>query len=138
MNFWRAYWLLAREHAPELEMREPAGKSSGSTFVLFRPPALPHGVDLCHKLTHGYVDLQLRGMGDHLNAVHAALGPHLVPGMRIARVAKSAAVRLITPELDMNVPLEAQRDAVLAGLESARQLLRWFVEHQSHLVSVRL
>ena len=137
-TFWRAYWLLAREHAPELEMREPAGKPSGSTFVLFRPPTLPQGVDICHKLTHGYVDLQLRGMGNHLNAVHAALGAHLAPGMRLARAAKSAAVRVITPALDMNAPLEAQRKAAVEGLESARQLLRWFVDHQSHLVSLRV
>ncbi len=129
-TFWREYWLLARQRAPELEMKEPGSKPSGSTFVLFRPPSLPRNVDICHKLTHGFVDLQLRGMGQRLNEVHALMGSYFLPEMRIAPAEKSAALRLAVPVLDTNAALETQQDAVLAGLDAAKQLLRWFMNHQ--------
>lgn len=129
-DFWRAYWLFARNYASELEMKEPTSKPSGSSFIYFRPPALPRGVEICHKFTRGYVDLQLSSMGNRLNEVHAVLAPHFCMDMRLVQAAKSAAIRLVVPVLDANNPVAEQLSAVRACLDAAKQLLGWFLEHQ--------
>jgi hypothetical protein len=129
-DFWRAYWLLARDHAPELEMKEPSSKPSGSGFIYFRPPSLPKGVDICHKFNRGYIDLHLGGMGQRLNEVNAVLGSHFEPDMRLAQAAKSAAIRLLVPTLDASVPLAGQLSEAQLGLDAARRLLKWFLNHQ--------
>jgi len=130
-EFWRAYWLLSREHAPELEMKEPTIKPSGSTFIYFRPPALPRGIEICHKLTRGCVDLQLSGMGHRLNEVHTVLAHRFTADMQLSQAAKSAAIRLTVPVLDTNGLVETQIQEIRAGLDAARHLLQWFLEHQN-------
>lgn len=103
-NFWRSYWTLASERGPELEMSEPIGKPSGATFICFRPPSLTGGVEICHKLTYGYVDLQLPRMGRRLNEVRSVLASHFEDGMALARATGSAAVRIRVPTLDSRRP----------------------------------
>lgn len=93
-DFWRAYWLFAREHAAELEMKEPLSKPSRSSFIYFRPPSLPRGTELCHKFSKGHVDLQINGFGNRLNELHRLLGPHLRQDMTPKQAGKSAAIRL--------------------------------------------
>jgi hypothetical protein len=128
-DFWRAYWSYARDHAPELEMRPPSSKPSGSAFIYFRPPSLPRQIGICHKFRRGQVDLQLGGMGRRLNEVHAVLGRHLDPDMSLAGAAKSAAIRLSVPVLSIEAPFADQLEKVRIGLDAANRLLRWFMAH---------
>ena len=123
--FWRDYWLLATAQAPGLEMPEPGPKPAGAGFIDFRPPVLPAGIRVVHKLNRGCVDLEIRDMGQRVNEVRAALASHLTPDMQIVRTSKSAAVRINVPILSGNTPADEQRDRVLAGIEAAARLLTW-------------
>jgi len=127
-DFWRAYWQLAREVAPELEMDEPIGKPAGAGFVYFRPSALGSGVAIVHKLRHGFLDLQFSGMGSQLSALHTRFGGSLLPEMRIARAEKSAVIRQIVPIFRTNEPFESQRAAAIEVLHRARALFHWIQE----------
>ena len=129
-EFWREYWQFARANAAELEMTEPSLKPSGSTFIYFRPPSLPKGVAIVHKLSHGFVDLQLAGMGERLNEVQMLFGSRLDGDMQLKRAAKSAAIRLQVPISNANVRFADQVSDVRIGLDAARRLFVWFVTHQ--------
>lgn len=129
-DFWCAYWLSACDYAPELELKEPGPKPSGSDYIYFQPPSLPRGVEICHKFRRGYVDLQLSGMGKRLNEVRAILGPHFGPDMQLTQTAKSAAVRLEVPVLTADLPVADQLSEARAGLDAAKRFLVWFLEHQ--------
>ncbi|WP_157981480.1 hypothetical protein [Cognatilysobacter tabacisoli] len=131
-DFWHDYWKLARKHAPELEMPEPRSKPAGAGFIWFRPPSLPKGMSICHKVNRGYVDLQFPAMGERLNELHARYEAQLEPDMQIVKATKSGAIRLIVPALDSSKKLEGQVQSVLVALEEARRILDWF-----HLARVR-
>lgn len=141
-EFWRAYWLLSRQYAPELEMKEPSSKPSGSDFIYFCPSSLPKGVEICHKFHRGCVDLQLKGMGRRLNEVNTVLSLHFTPEMRLVGAAKSAAIRIAVPLLDSSICPADQMVSIQAGMEEARNLLVWFLKYQdtwlNHLSSPQL
>lgn len=124
-DFWRGYWRLSLDAAPELEMKEPAGKPARSGFIAFNPAGLPSRSNLVHKCNHGYVDLQLRGLAGKANQVTRSLQPYLEEGMSIARSGKSASVRIGVPRLSTAGSFEDQKAHVEVGLDAARRLLRW-------------
>lgn len=136
-DFWHAYWLLSLERAPELEMKEPKRKPSGSGFVPFRPTKLPRGIDIVHKMNHGFVDLQLRGMGKNINHARTVLKPFLEEGMTVASAAGSAAIRYNVPRLKPFASMKAQEQDARAAIDKAMELLAWFQKHAPLLTTMR-
>ncbi len=124
--FWRRYWLLCCQIAPELELPEPAGKPARSSFIYFRPFELPKGVKLCHKVTYGNVDLQFAGYGEHTNQLRSKLGDVMEKDMEIGKTAKSAAVRLRVPQIDINSDLEQNVELMTKGILAAKHLHEWY------------
>lgn len=130
-NFWQEYWQLALERAPKLEMKKPAVKPSGSGFVLFpHPHGFTGGANIVHKLKFGYVDLQLRGMGNQINAVRVAFADALDPDMTIEQAAKSAAIRINVPKVRADQGIANQLEQVTTGIDTAERLRQWFMKHQ--------
>ena len=136
-DFWHAYWHLTLDRAPELEMKEPQGKPSGSSFVPFRPTKLPRGIDIVHKMNHGFVDMQLRGMGRNINHVRTVLRPLLEEGMTVASAVGSAAIRYNVPKLKTFDSMKSQEQDACAGIDKAMQLLAWFQKHASQIAAMR-
>ena len=130
-EFWKGYWELSKNRANQLEMREPDKKPSGSGFVHFRPPSLPRGVDVVHKLNHGCVDLHFRGMGKHLNQVESAVQSFLEDGMTVTPAGKSAAIRLVVPVLRPGRPLSEQIELACNGIDAAERLRLWYLRNAS-------
>jgi len=129
-DFWRSYWSLTLRIAPELEMTEPTSKPSGSGFINFRPPSLPKGVSIVHKFNHGFVDLQLSGMGKHLSKVRSIFGQYLDGDMKVVLAAKSAAIRILVPKLNATKSITEQEFSVRVGIDTAMRLLTWFLPHK--------
>src|SRR6267143_4953115 len=117
--YWTAYWRLVEQIAPELQMREPGPKPAGSTWIYFRPPALPAGVDLVHKLIDGHVDLQFAGMGARMHEMRASYRQGLEDGMTIAPAGKSVAVRIRVPPSAFPAPLTGQEAVAEEVIRSA-------------------
>lgn len=129
---WRGYWMLTRELAPELEMREPISKPAKAGFVRMQAPALaPIGVRLRHKIKKGKVDLEVPGMGRSLNVVHDSLDHLLEDGMSIQQAQESAAVRITVPVISTVTEFEPQRQAAAHGVRAAKRMLAWAVAHQA-------
>jgi hypothetical protein len=134
--FWRSYWRLATEMAPELAMKEPHGKPSGAGHITFSPSRLPSRVNICHKLIDGNVDLQLKGWGKRISELDPVIGPKLDHGMNLARAEGSAAVRLKVPTLRTAESFESQQEVARAGIEAALHLLMWCGREHEMLVQI--
>lgn len=126
-RFWRRYWELVCELAPELELAEPDRKPSGSSFVYFRPTALPSNVSLYHKVAFGNVDLQFSNMGDRLSEIRAKYGSKLDSTMAIEKAAKSAVIRIKVPGIEMTDDLDLLEGKITEGIRSAQFLLEWYL-----------
>lgn len=134
---WRGYWMLTRELAPELEMREPIGKPAKAGFVLMQAPVLASiGVRLRHKIKKGKVDLELPGMGRSLNFVHDSLEHLLEDGMSIQQAQQSAAVRITVPVLSTVTEFDQQRETAVYGVRAAQRMLKWAVTHQAAITQL--
>lgn len=111
--------------APEFGMEEPTPKPAGSTWISFPNVGLAKGASLYHKLNLGYFDLQFAAMGEDLVEMRRQFSEKILEDMRIVRVEKSAAIRLVVPKLRVADPLANQRDDVIAGMNAGKRLLAW-------------
>lgn len=133
--FWRSYWEMACLYGAELKMPAPGPKPAGSGFVHLRPPSLPRGLEICHKLADGCVDLHLSGQGARVPELVPLIEPILESGMGLQRAAKSAAIRIRVPVLDTTQPFEAQAAETRIGIDAAVRLLGWAKRHSRELAA---
>ncbi len=124
--FWRSYWELAKDIAPDLVMNEPGPKPGGSSFVYFRSHQLPAGVRIVHKMVYGNLDLQFGGMAGRLGELRANYQQHLIEGMTITTAAKSGVVRQKVPPVDPSRAFELQEEEVRTCLSATAALLAWY------------
>ncbi len=132
-DFWRDYWAISRECAPQLEMRMPKGVPARSAFVYFHPVGLPNGVTLCHKMVAGCIDLQIGGLGNRANELNQAIRELLEEGMTIHRAGQSAAIRLAVPPLDLSERAVDQASAIRTALRGAERLFAWLIANRALL-----
>ena len=124
--FWRDYWLLVSNIAPEFCMAEPAKKPAGSWFIYFNQVGLPKNVKLVHKLVNGCFDIQFNGMGDRVSEIILMYKDKLLPNMQIVKAAKSASIRVKVPELTAADSLEVQKEKAIEAIHSGKKLLEWY------------
>jgi len=126
-EFWHEYWQCANQHAPELQMDRPRPKAAGSGFVYFRPHGLPPSVQVVHKLTDGFVDLQFARMGERISDLRLTYEAILPAGARIERAHKSGVIRVDVPKLNANLAFLEQREIVISGITTTGKLVSWFL-----------
>lgn len=124
--FWRQYWQLARQNAPQLQMPEPGQKPATSSFVHFHPSSLGSGVNLIHKMPYGHVDIQFSGMGKRLEELRAGYSEHMDNDMILTEAGKSGVIRVNVPRVTPQEPFDDQRDRVRVAIAEAKRLLSWY------------
>ena len=124
-EFWRDYWNLINEIAPELEMKEPKPKPAGSDFVYFRPINLPKAVDLVHKLPHGNVDLQFERKGEMRMSFERLVKPSLSRGMNVTKTGKSCCIRIKVEPVNLMESLQSQEKQIREAVEAAKEFVVW-------------
>jgi hypothetical protein len=125
-RFWKRYWERAQVIAPDLDMKERVGLPASSSFVYFRPGAMPRGTYLVHKMAHGLIDIQFDGMAEKLTQLRARYGPSLEQGMTITRAGKSGVIRIKVEKLRPTYDAEEQLESIDACLRRATEFLEWF------------
>jgi hypothetical protein len=136
-SFWQAYWEMAREHAPELQMKlDPRGAGPRSGFINFNPVGLPTGVQLLHKILSGKssqdsVDLQFNRMGERMPELRRAFTARIDPDIEFARANGSGSIRLCVPKLDIRADFAPQAKNALEGIRAAKRLAAWILKHQT-------
>ena len=124
-EFWRKYWELVNQVAPELNMREPRNDiPKGSGFFVFKPEDLK-GHQLYHKAPNGYVDLEFAGQGEQIEQIKEKYQQFLEDDMSIERTHKSAVVRICVDKLDLQNDFDNQKECVCTALETAKRLYNW-------------
>ena len=134
-KFWREYWGLCMDDAPELGMPEPGPKPAGSTFIYFLDADIPDGLSLVHKLHKGFFDLQFAGRGGDTAKMGIEYGHLLSEGMRIDRAEKSAVIRICVPSMSVARAFAEQKDAAFEAWKEGRRLLQWVQENGARVLS---
>lgn len=134
--FWNLYWREANASAPELQLDEPGPKPAGAGFVWFFPAGLPANLNICHKLSKGFVDLHFPEWGQRVPTLKEDVGPLLETEMEIIRASKSAAIRIRVPILNAGRSFAEQADAVRDGLGAARRLYSWADRNRSRILEI--
>jgi len=135
-DFWQSYWREAAVRAPELAMKQPGGKTSASGFVWFSRSGLPADLSICHKLWHGFVDLQFAAMGKQISQLAVEIAPLLEPHMRTANASGSAAIRIAVPSLRTGMPFDEQIANARVGIDAAKELRVWARLHSAKLSEI--
>ena len=129
-DFWKDYWKLSLDIAKEFNMEQPDHKPSSASFIYFRHNnILPSNIDLVHKLTHGYFDLQFQKMGDKLDEMEIKYSQLLTKDMNIVKANKSASIRIEIPRLSLADSVESQKKKVIQGMNKGKELLKWFKQN---------
>ena len=122
-EFWRRYWECAAEEFPELNVPVPRPKPAGSTWIEIRPEALGPDRRIYHKLTAGFVDLQLNGAAGHVEAIRKEISPLLGTDTDGVVTGKAASVRVRVPLLDPFADFGEQVSVARAGMRAAYRLV---------------
>lgn len=120
---WRSYWLTASSEFPELGMSEPGPKPAASDWIQFRPPTIGPGRRIVHKLSRGFVDLQLDGAGQDLELMGKRYGHLLAEDLRLEATGKSVSFRKLVPVISLLTEPDSQVDNMRAGMRAALQLI---------------
>ncbi|KAA0213446.1 MAG: hypothetical protein DYG94_12420 [Leptolyngbya sp. PLA3] len=121
--FWKAYWRMASEEYPALNMPEPGLVPENSKWFRFRPRLLPAGCRLLHKAPHGCVDLEFAGASDRIDELEQTHGRARPAESRFVKAGKAAALRIDVPVVDLHSRFESQQDSARQGMKAAMQLL---------------
>ena len=128
-RFYHYYEELVRETHPELEYRKPRAVASGNSWIRFNPNILPSKVTIIHKGKYGYVDLQISGMD--IEKFSNKYKSKLKDNMSIHLTGKSISVRIVVPiilDIERIEEPKKYREEILIALNSAGQLLEWYLE----------
>lgn len=60
-RFWCSYWEVVTDRHPELAMKQPISKPANSDWPAFRPVEFGKKIEIRHKMSQGFVDLQISG-----------------------------------------------------------------------------
>jgi hypothetical protein len=123
-RFFTDYWEFAESVFPELKFSHKPSRPSGSTWAEFRPPQIQKDRIIRHKVTEGFVDLQIPECGarvDELNTLNQNILPE---GLCFVQTAKSASLRFIVARVDIRGEFQPQQNIALAALKAAFLLMK--------------
>ena len=118
-----------RETHPELEYRKPRAVASGNSWIRFNPNILPSKITIIHKGKYGYVDLQISDKD--IQNFSDKYKSKLNDNMSIHLTGKSISVRIVVPiilDIERIEEPKMHREEILLALDSAAQLLEWYLE----------
>lgn len=123
-----AVWKLANDEFPQLRMRRQEKRPRKSVWTQFPDADLPKPVYLVHKASDG-ASCDLTFPQTTPEELDRRYGSILESDMFVCKAGKSAAIRILTPQLDQDIPFEQQVDAARAGLSAAARLLELCKRH---------
>jgi hypothetical protein len=134
---WQLCYEWVQEIAPELGMIKPDKPKTSGTFITLKPSKVyPRELEIIHKSTAGYVDLQFPGNA-RSDAEFEKFRTHcfqlLEPGMTIEKAGNSAAIRIFVPVIDVTKEFGEQESSVIEGIWAAKKLLQWARKHNDQI-----
>lgn len=128
--FWLNYWEDISERFPKLKMDRPGIKGPGATFIPLAKDILPPKVNIWHKFTNGFVDLQFESLGTNSEMVIETFREHIEKEMALQKTGKSSVViRITVPKINPHMNFGDIREDVRKGQDAADCLFDWFNRH---------
>ena len=118
-SFWNDYWEYSVRNYPDLRMARPGKKPASASFINFYPESLPTTYQLIHKVVHGFVDLQIPGMGPEIEKVTEMFSDMEI---EIAQAKKSLVFRKQVQKMDISRSFRDQEHAADMALHEAMEL----------------
>ena len=124
-DFWRKYSDYQKIHYPDVLLLYN-GEDKGSNAIWPRFNTRIDKLYMYHKTEQGYVDLTFDGCRDKMIKVERML-KYVEPnyqetGYSLHRTGKAAAIRLMTPCLDLHLPFESQVQEVEQSFKAVKRL----------------
>jgi len=113
-RFFTDYRDYAESVFPELKFSHIPSRPSGSTWAEFRPSQIQKGRMIRHKVTEGFVDLQIPDFGSRVDELNALNQNMLSEGMRFVQTTKSASLRFEVSRMDISGEFQSQRNIAIA------------------------
>ena len=124
-RFFTDYWEFAESVFPELKFSHIPSRPSGSTWAEFRPSPIQKGRIIRHKVTEGFVDLQIPDCGSQVDELNALNQNIRSEGLRFVQTNKSASLRFEVPRMDVRGEFQSQRNIALAAMKAAFLLMNF-------------
>jgi len=124
-QFFKEYWEFAESVFPELKFSHIPSRPSGSTWAEFRPSQIQKGRIIRHKVTEGFVDLQIPDCGSQVDELNALNQTILSEGLSFVQTAKSASLRFVVPQMDIRREFQPKRNIALAAMKAAFLLMNF-------------
>ena len=121
--FWKAYWGVANDEFPELNMAEPGTKPSRALWIDFRDLDIEPARRIVHKLNRGHVDLEVPRAGDRVDELREKNADPLGADIEVVQTGKAAAFRITVPVVDPYAPFEHQVREAREGMKAAYRFL---------------
>lgn len=118
-SFWKDYWEYSVRNYPYLRMARPGKKPANASFINFYPESLPKTYQLLHKVVHGFVDLQIPGMGPEIERVTELFSDIEI---EIAKAQKSVVFRKQVQKMDISRSFRDQEHVADMALHEAMVL----------------
>jgi hypothetical protein len=120
-SFHVACWEIVRSNYADLVTRPVKGRGRNSTWVVLKGRNFPkHDVQIDHKLTDGIVRLSFV---KHNLAELLELHIDWPSDVRLTELPKSVTADIVVARIDLEQPLEMQREAVDQALQAAQRLV---------------
>lgn len=119
-SFWKNYWEYAINKYPSLRMAQPGKKPANASFINFYPESLPKHYQLLHKVVHGFVDLQIPGLGAETDTVIDIFADIEI---EIAQAQKSIVFRKQVPKMNISKSFKDQEQVAGLALNAALELV---------------
>jgi hypothetical protein len=129
---WNKIWEMANVVVPQLRMRKPDSKSTGSGSISFLDAEGVSNTEtrgkakIVYKLLRNNADIQFSNTT--VATLRKAVGGLLLADMTVAQANKSASIRIKVPAVDLNKPPDGQEESIMEGLQAAERLRRFFIE----------
>ena len=130
--FWRDTAALIALLHPQLNLRyNDSARAPGSDALTFKPDGFPIGAELWLRIPKQgstYVQLLLQGAAEKLNDSALPLGELPSSEYSLAPAGKSAAVRIVTPQIDARQKVAEQTGSIMHALKELEHLRQWTLD----------
>jgi hypothetical protein len=117
---------------PQLNLRyDDSARALGSDALTFKPDRFPKGAELWLRVPHKgstYIQLLLQGAAKKLNDTALPLGELPSSEYSVVPAGQSAAVRMVTPQINAHQKVAVQIDSIMRALKGLEHLRQWTLD----------
>lgn len=121
-KFFHDYWQLATRYFPELNTEDPGPRTATSSWISFRPQAIPKEFKIWHKIDYNQVDLELPFGSDQVETLRQKYSSQLPNDVEIVVRGQKAGLRIAVSSMDRLADFSEQENKAFQAMKAAIRL----------------